>query len=245
MAHTAATDAKSVQTPEEQFKTQATALHTANDKKGSTERVVDLEDTGALESVKQCINTKLEVDRNKIFKAKPKAASKGKSTGSGGKCLLEKKHDSDINGCSSNIEQKCCARTMENKNERSEDQDKQEFEKHGKKSNKSKSTDHVRQTKNWHTVAYHGLTKENYELLELKQHHEIEMKELERTRAELENKLIQLKKAFEASGDNRSAVFKLQKLQTRIVELHQEIKQLNMQKEELTRKTGDMETCQQ
>ncbi|GCB69848.1 hypothetical protein scyTo_0010648 [Scyliorhinus torazame] len=62
---------------------------------------------------------------------------------------------------------------------------------------------------------------------------------------ELENKLIQSKKAFEASEDNRNAVFKLQKLHTEKGELHQEIKQLIIQKEELTRKTGDMETCLQ
>ncbi|GCB75678.1 hypothetical protein scyTo_0015360 [Scyliorhinus torazame] len=61
---------------------------------------------------------------------------------------------------------------------------------------------------------------------------------------ELENKRTQLNKAFEANeANNRNAVFKLQKLQTEIGELHQEIQQLNIQKQELNRKTGDMETC--
>ncbi|GCB60072.1 hypothetical protein scyTo_0011061 [Scyliorhinus torazame] len=135
MADRAAIDAKSVETPEEESKTQATAPHTVNYKKGSTERVVDLEAAGALEHVKQCINTKSEVDRNKLFKVKPKAVSEDDPTASGGKCLLEKKHDGDVNGCSSNSEQKCHVRTTENKNERSEEHDKQEFVKHEKKSN--------------------------------------------------------------------------------------------------------------
>ncbi|XP_041049599.1 centriolin [Carcharodon carcharias] len=59
----------------------------------------------------------------------------------------------------------------------------------------------------------------------------------------LENKLSQAKKAFEATEDNnRNAVSKLQKLQTEIGELNQGINQVNIQKEELSRKIVDMET---
>ncbi|XP_048469673.1 centriolin isoform X1 [Rhincodon typus] len=62
----------------------------------------------------------------------------------------------------------------------------------------------------------------------------------------LENKLTQAKKAFEATEDNnRNAAGKLQKQQTEISELSQEISQVTIQKEELDRKIGDMETCLQ
>ncbi|GCB85277.1 hypothetical protein scyTo_0025984 [Scyliorhinus torazame] len=79
--------------------------------------------------------------------------------------------------------------------------------------------------------------------------HSIESLERERSHMEgncieLENKQNQLKKVFEASENNNgNAVFKLQKLHTEIGGLRQEIKQLNIQKDELTRKTEDMETC--
>ncbi|GCB69633.1 hypothetical protein scyTo_0005513 [Scyliorhinus torazame] len=144
---------------------------------------VDLEDTGSLDSVKQCIDTKSEADRNKVFKAKPEAVSVGDSTDAGGKCLLEEAHGGDVGGCLSNIGWKCPARTLENKkNEWSGEQDKQGFEKHGKKSNMPRSTDPERQTRNnWHSVAYDGLMKENDDLLKLK----LNMKKLERTRVVL------------------------------------------------------------
>ncbi|XP_067868451.1 centriolin [Heterodontus francisci] len=62
----------------------------------------------------------------------------------------------------------------------------------------------------------------------------------------LENKLAQAKKAIEATeGNNKNAVSKLQKLQTEIGELNQEINQANIQKQELNRKVADMESCLQ
>ncbi|GCB84941.1 hypothetical protein scyTo_0025611, partial [Scyliorhinus torazame] len=126
-----------------------------------------------------------EVDRIKVFKAKPKAVSVT-LWALWGKCLLEEKHGGDVDGFLSNIEWKCRARTIENKEEQSGEQDKQGFEKHGRKSNMPRSTNPERQTRNnWHSVAYHDLTKENKELLELKLHHQLEMKELERARAVL------------------------------------------------------------
>ncbi|XP_067825865.1 centriolin isoform X2 [Heptranchias perlo] len=62
----------------------------------------------------------------------------------------------------------------------------------------------------------------------------------------LENKLSQAKKAIEATEDNnRNAVSKLQKLQTEMGELNQEINQLNVQKQELNRKMAYMQNCLQ
>lgn len=62
----------------------------------------------------------------------------------------------------------------------------------------------------------------------------------------LENKLSQTKRAVEATeGLNRNALSKLQKLQTEMSELNQEINQIKIQKEELNKKTAYTQNCLQ
>ncbi|XP_078282015.1 centriolin isoform X2 [Rhinoraja longicauda] len=62
----------------------------------------------------------------------------------------------------------------------------------------------------------------------------------------LENKLSQTKRAVEATeGHKRTALSKLQKLQTEMSELDQEINQIKIQKEELNKETAYTQNCLQ
>ncbi|GCB61688.1 hypothetical protein scyTo_0014368 [Scyliorhinus torazame] len=128
--------------------------------------------------------------------------------------------------------------TLENKNEWPGEQDKQGFEKHGKKSNMPRSTDPKQQTrKNWQSVAYDGLAKENDELLKLKQHQELNMKELERTGVVLLEEKRELETLQLASLFQQAELAHQKQLMGNQATEHQEEKQ--------NRKTGDMETCLQ